>query len=218
MENRSAVDSISTPVPPMAADRRVMQAAWAWFLSFLLIFVMGIAAILWVAITHLDPSRNDTVAGVFLIAGAGWFVTVLGLYFRYYRTFISAALRVPDGVSRAELPRVVEAASPLQGEVFAKRARVKTVLGWSVKCRIEMYRNGMRIWRGPGHEAPSFSFLYGDLLQAEMATIVVSRGTVSYVRLVASQPRMAFLISSGRSSTELVRYLGAHDVPTFGVF
>jgi hypothetical protein len=29
---------------------------------------------------------------------------------------------------------------------------------------------------------------------------------------------MAFLISSGRSSSELVRYLGAHDVPTFGVF
>jgi hypothetical protein len=212
------VDAISSTVPLMAADRRVLRALLAWILSFLLIFVMAVAAILWTAIGHVNPSTNDFVAGVFVIAGAVWFATVMGLYFRYYRTFISAALRVPDGVSRAELPRVVEASSPLQGEVFARRARVKTVLGWSVKCRIELYPKGIRIWRGPEHEEPSFSFLYKDLLQAEMATIVVGRGPdVTYVRLVARQPRMAFLISSGRSSRELVRYLGAHDVPTFGV-
>jgi hypothetical protein len=202
----------------MAADRRIMQAAIVWLLSFVSIFVMAVAAILWVAIGHVDPSKNEFVGNVFVIAGAVWFATVMALYFRYYRTFIGAALRVPDGVSRADVPRVVEAASPLQGEVFAKRARVKTILGWSIRCRIELYQNGIRIWRGPHHEGPLFSFRYGDLLQAELAAIVVSRGSVNYVRLVASQPRMAFLISSGRSSRELVRYLGDHGVPTFGVF
>jgi hypothetical protein len=201
----------------MAADRRIIQAVIAWFVSFLLIFVLAVAAILWVAIGHVDPSTNDFAGNVFVIAGAAWFATVMGLYLRYYLTFIRAALDVPDGVSRAELPRVVDAAGLLQGEQFARRARVKTVLGRSVKCRIDVYSNGIRIWRGPHHSEPSFSFLYSDILQAEMATIVVSRGSVSYVRLVASQPRTAFLISLGRSSRELVRYLGAHDVPTFGV-
>jgi hypothetical protein len=212
------VDSISTTVPPMAADRRVMQAVIVWLLSFVSIFVLAAAAILWVAIGHIDPSKNDFAGNVFVIAGAGWFATVMGLYVRYYVTFIRAALQVPDGVSRAELPRVVEAAGPLEGEQFTRSARVKTVLGRSLRCRIDVYSNGIRIWRGPHHVEPSFSFLYSDILLAELATIVVSRGSVNYVRLVASQPRMAFLISSGRTSRELVTYLGAHDVPTFGVF
>jgi hypothetical protein len=212
------VDSISSTVPPMAADRRILQAVVAWLLSFVSIFVLGAAAILWVAIGHVDPSKNEFAGNVFVIAGVGWFVTVMGLYLRYYVTFIRAALEVPEGVSRAELPRVVEAAGPLQGEQFTRTARVKTVLGRSLRCRIDVYGNGIRIWRGPHHAEPSFSFLFTDILQAELATIVVSRGSVNYVRLVASQPRTAFLISSGRSSLELVRYLGAHDVRTFGVF
>jgi hypothetical protein len=218
MENRPAMDSISSTVPPMAADRRVMQAVIVWLLSFVSIFVLVVAAILWVAIGHVDPSKNEFAGNVFVIAGAGWFATVMGLYLRYYVTFIRAALEVPDGASRAQVPRVVEAAGPLQGEQFTRTARVKTVLGRSMRCRIDVYTNGIRIWRGPHHAEPSFSFLYADILLAELATIVVSRGSVNYVRLVASQPRMAFLISLRRSSTELVRYLGAHDVPTFGVF
>lgn len=200
----------------MATDRRVLHAVVVWLLSFVSIFVLGAAAILWVAIGHVDPSRDEFAGGVFVIAGAGWFATVMGLYLRYYVTFIKAALDVPDGVARAELPRVVEAAGALGVEQFTRSARVKTALGRSQRCRIDVYTNGIRIWRGPHHAEPSFGFLYTDILQAELATIVVSRGSVNYVRLVASQPRMAFLISSGRSSTELVRYLGAHDVPTFG--
>jgi hypothetical protein len=77
--------------------------------------------------------------------------------------------------------------------------------------------NGIRIWRGPNHEEPSFSFVYADLLQAEMSTLLLGRvSDAAYVRLVAARPRMAFLISPRGWSRELVKRLGDHGVATFG--
>lgn len=208
---------MSSTVPMLALDPRVLKAVKVYALSYLLISVIAVPAILWVAIGHVDPSRNNLAAGLFLGGGAVWIATTMALYFRYYRTFINSALEVPDGVSSADLPRVVEAASPLEGEEFARRARVKTVLGRSANCRIELYRNGIRIWRGLDHEEPSFCFLYTDLLQAERAELLLGRGPVApYVRLVASHPRMAFLISSRRWSRELLKRLADHEVATFG--
>lgn len=208
---------MSSTVPTMASNRRVVQAGLVYALSNALIFVMLLAALLWIAIGHVNPSKSDLVASVFLGGAVVWLATTLGLYFRYYLTFIGAALQVPSGVSRAELPRVVEATRPLEGEEFAGRVRVKTVLGRSVNCRIELYSNGIRIWRGPSHEEPSFSFVYTDLLQAEISTLLVGRGpTAAYVRLVAARPRMAFLISPRGWSRELVKRLGDHGVATFG--
>jgi hypothetical protein len=208
---------MSSAVPMLALDPRVLRAAKIYALSYLLIFVMAIPAVLWVGIGHVDPSTNNIAAGLFVGGIVVWIATVMALYFRYYRTFINSALDVPDGVSSAELPRVVEAASPLQGEQFARRARVKTILGTSANCRIELYRNGIRIWRGPDHDQPSFSFLYTDLMQVEIATLWLGRGpNAPYVRLVASRPRMAILISSRRWSGELIKRLGDHDVVTFG--
>jgi len=203
--------------PLLAHDPRVLKAGIAYALSYVSIFVLAIPAILWVAIGHVDPSRNDLAAGLFLGGGVLYIATVMAFFFRYFWTFTNCAVQLPDGVSRDELPRVIEAASPLEGEEFAHRARVKTILGLSANYRLELYRNGIRIWLGPGHAEPSFSFLYTDLLRAEIATIPMARGPDSpYLRLVASRPRMAFLISSRRWSGELLQRLGDHGVDTFG--
>jgi hypothetical protein len=146
-----------------------------------------------------------------------WIVVVISFYVRYALILFRAALQVPSGASREELPPVVEPATPLMGQEFDRYARVKTLLGRAGRCRIELYGNGIRIWRGPSHPEPSWSFAYTDLLQAEVVTLLGgSRGPApSYLRLIASRPRMAFLISSKSWSGDLIKRLAGHDVHTF---
>jgi hypothetical protein len=208
---------MSSTVPTLASNRRVEQAGLVYVLSYALIFVMALAAFLWIAIARVNPSKDDVVADVFLGGIVVWLALTVILYLRYYLTFVHTALQVPSGVSGAELPRLIEAAKPLEDEEFASGARVRTLLGGSANCRIELYRNGIRIWRGRDRDGFSFSFLYTDMVQAEMSTLVVGRGpSAAYVRLVAARPRMAFLISPRRWSRELVMRLGDHGMATFG--
>jgi hypothetical protein len=204
--------------PTVASNNRVTKAALLYIGSYLLLFVLGALAIAWVAIGHVNPSTNDTAAGIFLAGALLWFVTTMGVYFRYYWVLISAALEVPSGAMLGELPALVVASLVLEGQEFQGKARVKTLLGRAGKCRIELYGNGIRIWRGPGHTEPSWSFAYADLLQAEAVTLMGGARTPSrpYLRLVAAEPRMAFLISSRWWTGDLIRRLSAHGVPTFG--
>lgn len=203
--------------PTVASNVRVLVAGLLYLGSYLLLFVLGIIAVAWVLIAHVDPSKNDTAAGLILGGALLWIVVVMSFYVRYALILFRAALQVPSGASPQELPPVVEPATPLMGQEFDRYARVKTLLGRAGRCRIELYRNGIRIWRGPSHPEPSWSFVYTDLLQAEVVTLLGgSRGPApSYLRLIAARPRMAFLISSKSWTGDLIKRLGAHDVPTF---
>jgi hypothetical protein len=205
-------------VPTVGSDARVSVAALAYLGSYLLLFVLGAVAIAWVAIGHVNPSTNDTAAGVILGGALVWVVTTIGLYLRYYRILLGAALTVPAGASRDEVPPVVISTAALEGEEFVGKARVKTLLGRAGRCRIEVYANGIRIWRGPSHPEPSWSFLYIDIVQAEVVTLLGGARTPdqSYLRLVAARPRMAFIISSRRWTADVIRRLAGHGVPTFG--
>jgi hypothetical protein len=205
------------PAPTIAHNVRVSVAGLLYLASYLLLFPLGLVAVVWLLITHVDPSKNDTAAGLILGGALLWIVVVMSFYVRYALILFHAALQVPSGASREELRPVVEPATPLMGQEFDRYARVKTLLGRAGRCRIELYANGIRIWRGPSHPEPSWSFVYTDLLQAELVTLLGgSRGPApSYVRLVAARPRMAFLISSKSWSGDLINRLDAHDVPTF---
>jgi len=205
-------------VPTVGSDTRVRVAALAYLGSYLLLFVLGAIAIAWVAIGHVNPSTNDTAAGVILGGALVWVFTTIGLYLRYYRMLFSAALSVPSGAARDEVPPVVVATEALEGEEFVGHARVKTLRGRAGRCRIEVYANGIRIWRGSGHTEPSWSFLYIDIVQAEVVTLLGGARTPdqSYLRLVAARPRMAFIISSRRWTADLIRRLARDGVPTFG--
>jgi hypothetical protein len=216
-EGRATSDWVA-PAPTLAHNARVSVAGLMYLASYLLLFPLGLVALVWVLITHVDPSKNDTAAGLILGGALLWIVVVMSFYVRYALIFFHAALQVPSGASRQEVPPVLEPATPLMGQDFDRYARVKTLLGRAGRCRIELYGNGIRIWRGPSHPEPSWSFAYTDLLQAEVVTLLGgSRGPApSYLRLIAARPRMAFLISSKRWSGDLIKRLADHGVPTFG--
>jgi hypothetical protein len=205
-------------VPTVGSNTRVSVAALAYLGSYLLLFVLGAVAIAWVAIGHVNPSTNDTAAGVILGGALVWVVTTIGLYLRYYRMVLSTTLSIPSGAARDEVLPVVMTTAALEGEEFVGKASVKTLLGRAGRCRIELYANGIRIWRGPSHTEPSWSFLYIDIVQAEVVTLLGGARTPdqSHLRLVAARPRMAFIISSRRWTDDLIRRLAAHGVPTFG--
>ena len=207
-----------SPVPPVGSDRTVGTACGLYVASYLLLFVLGFIAIAWTLIGHINPSTNDSAAGLIVGGAALILVLIIGSYTWYYVASKHAALRLPFGDSKEALPLFVEPPAPLTDEEFMGQARVRTLLGRAGKCRIELYGNGIRIWRGPSHPQPSWSFHYGDLIQAETVTILGSgRGpNAYYIRLVVALPRMAFLISSGSWTGDLRKRLSHHGVPTFG--
>src|SRR4029077_15140591 len=130
-------------VPTVGSDARVSVAALTYLGSYLLVLGLGGVAVAWVAIGHVNPSTNDTAAGVILGGALVWVVTTIGLYLRYYRVLFRAALSVPSGAARDEVPPVVMSTEALEGEEFVGNARVKTLLGRAGRCRIEVYANGI---------------------------------------------------------------------------
>jgi hypothetical protein len=202
--------------PTVASNARVLVAGLLYIASYLLLFLLAIIAVAWVSIARVDPSKNDTAAGLIVGGALLWILLTMSFYLRYVLILFRTAMQVPSGGAREELPRVVEPATPLVGQEFDRSARVKTLLGRAGRCRVELYGNGIRIWRGPSHQEPSWSFTYADLLQAEVVTpLGGSRGPApSYLRLIAERPRMAFLISSKRWTRDLIKRLGDHGVPT----
>jgi hypothetical protein len=217
-EQGQATSDWAAPAPTVAHNVRVSVSGLMYLASYLLLFPLGLVVLVWLLITHVDPSKNDTAAGLILGGALLWIVVVMSFYVRYALILFRAALQVPSGASWEELSLVVEPATPLTGQEFDRYARVKTLLGRAGRCRIELYSNGIRIWRGPSHPEPSWSFVYTDLLQAEVVTLLGgSRGPApTYLRLIAQRPRMAFLISTKSRTGDFIVRLGAHGVATFG--
>jgi hypothetical protein len=204
-------------LPTMASDTHVFLASCAYLAAYFLLFVVFSIGLGLMAFAHIDLTSGiagSVTLGTGVLLGAA----IIGLYWRYHTIWLSEALHVPSGTPREELPRNVESARPLVGVLeFDLRTGVRTLLGRVVGCRTELYNNGLRIWRGPGFAEPSWSFLYSDLVQAECVTL--SGGakyspSTTFVRLIAAQPRMAFVISSGNLTDELLLRLRNHRVIT----
>lgn len=211
--------SVGAAVPTVASDVRVAIAGMLYAASYLLLVVLGIITVVGVLVTHVDPSTNPTAADLIVGGAFLWVVLTIGLYWRYYRTWVGAALQVPFGPARNDLPRTITPAIEFVGvPEFEAQARVKTLLGRAGKCWIELFGNGMRIWRGPRHAEPSWGFEYSDLVQAESTFFIAGPRTPEqrFVRLVAGRPLMAFLISSKDQTDELIRRLAGHHVTAFG--
>jgi hypothetical protein len=161
-----------------------------------LLVVIGVAIV--GAALHV---QNDSVLEAFILllfaTGIAWLV----LYVRYRFMFRTAAVQVQDGLAKADIPSVIDAPGLVDGApemVVTLPARY--LRGRLGKCRVEFYATGVQIWKGPNRPEPRWQFSYDDLLQAESVVMEASGSRNSRdqysLRLIAAQPRMAFLFGN----------------------
>jgi hypothetical protein len=148
-----------------------------------------------------------------------WFV----LYIRYRFMFRAAAVEVPNGLSKAHIPHVIDAPGIVSGQPeLVVDLPARYLPGRLGKCRVEFYASGIQIWKGSEHPEPRWQFAYEDLLQAE-AVVMHSTGSRDShdqysLRLIAAQPRMAFLFGNSFTSSDsrlMLEELHKHGVRTF---
>jgi hypothetical protein len=207
----------------LSGNRRLIIAMFTYLGAgclFVLVMVVGIGVAILGGASYF---RDDSVKGAFVVllfaTGLLWYV----LYFRYRFIFRSAAVEVQDGLAKADVPRVIDAPGLVSGEPEV----VVKLPAWYLpgrlgKCRVEFYTAGVQIWKGPNHPEPRWQFPYRDLLQAE-SVVMEAMGTRNSkdqysLRLIAAQPRMAFLFGSSftnRDTKVMVEELRKHGVRTF---
>ncbi len=207
----------------LSGNRQLTIAMFAYLGAgclFALVIVAGIGMAIVAAAAHV---HDDSVLGTFILlafaAGLLWLV----LYFRYRFVFRGAAVHVEGGLSKADIPRVIDAPGVVSGEpdlVVTLPARY--LPGRLGKCRVEFYATGIQIWKGPDHPVPRWQFSYPDLLQAESVVMEASGSRNSRdqysLRLITAQPRMAFLFGNSFTNREtqmMLEELRKHGVRTF---
>lgn len=207
----------------LSGNRRLIIAMFSYLGAgclFVLVIVVGIGVAMVGRASHF---QDDSVLGAFVVLlfaiGLLWYV----LYFRYRFIFRSAAVEVQDGLAKADVPRVIDAPGLVSGEPEV----VVKLPAWYLpgrlgKCRVEFYATGVQIRKGPNHPEPRWQFPYLDLLQAE-SVVMEAMGTRNSkdqysLRLIAAQPRMAFLFGSSftnRDTKVMLEELRKHGVRTF---
>ena len=183
--------------------------------------VVGIAVAVAAGAFHVRiDSAVGPIALLLFAAGFLWLV----LHIRYRFVFRTEAVAVPGGLTRADIPRVIEApAGVIVGEPqLVVTLPTRCLAGWIGRCRVEFYAAGLQIWKGPQRPEPRWQFSYKDLLQAESVVLSSSGARNSQdqysLRLIAARPRMAFLFGSAfanRDTQLMLSELGKHGVPTF---
>jgi Domain of unknown function (DUF4388) len=207
----------------LSGNRRLIIAMLTYLGAgclFVLVMVVGIGVAIVGGASHF---RDDSVLGAFVVllfaTGLLWYV----LYFRYRFIFRSAAVEIQDGLAKADIPSVIDAPGLVSGEPEV----VVKLPAWYLpgrlgKCRVEFYATGVQIWKGPNHPELRWQFPYKDLLQAE-SVVMEAMGTRHSkdqysLRLIAAQPRMAFLFGSSftnRDTNVMLEELRKHGVRTF---
>lgn len=211
-------------IPSVAGNRRVTGAELSYIGAGCLFALAVLVAIVVAVIDAYFHVRQDNVLAAVIVlifvTGLLWLV----LYFRYRFTFREAAVEVPGGLAKADIPRVIDAApGVISGEPeLVVSMPTRYLAGRLGKCRIEFYRAGLQIWKGPSHPAPRWQFSYEDLLQAESVAIEASGARNSRdqysLRLIASRPRIAFLFGNAftdRDTQLMLEQLRKHGVRTF---
>jgi hypothetical protein len=207
----------------LSGNRRLTIAMFAYLGAgclFVLVMLVGIGVAIFGGASHF---RDDSVLGAFIVlllaTGLLWYV----LYFRYRFMFRSAAVEVQDGLAKADIPRIIDAPGLISGEPeLVVKLRAWYLPGRLGKCRVEFYATGVQIWKGPNHPEPRWQFPYKDLLQAE-SVVMEAMGTRNSqdqysLRLIAGQPRMAFLFGNSftnRDTQVMLEELRKHGVRTF---
>lgn len=87
---------------------------------------------------------------------------------------------------------------------------------------IELYPDGIQVWKGRDKPSPRWQFSYRNLVQAESVDLVATtkNGEVHqyFVRVIVDMPRMAFLFGShwwrNKEARVLADKLREHGVPT----
>lgn len=211
----------------LTGNRRLTIAMFSYLGAGCLWGVLGIAGMgIAVAIgaTHVDfNSTLGTLLGAVIVLFIAITPLWLVLYIWYRFMFRAAAVEVPEGLAKAQIPRVIDAPGIVSGKpelVIDLPARY--LRGRLGKCRVEFYASGIQIWKGPEHPEPRWQFAYEDLLQAESVVIesTGSRGSRDQfsMRLIAAQPRMAFLFGNSLTSSDsqlMLEELRKHEVRTF---
>jgi hypothetical protein len=208
----------------LSGNRRLTTAMFAYLGTgclFAILMLVGIAAAVFEGVRH---TRTVAVWGTAIVllfpVAAIW----LALYLRYRFMFRAAAVAVQGGLVKADIPRVVDApAGVIAGEPeLVVTLPARCLLGRLGKCHVEFYAAGVQIWKGPQHPEPRWQFSYEDLLQAE-SVVMEAFGTRNSqdqysLRLIAAQPRMAFLFgnsTTNRDTQAMLNELAKRGVPTF---
>jgi hypothetical protein len=175
------------------------------------------------ALAHANKAVSDGllsagVVSVFVIFGVS-----VAAYIGFQVAFFRDAVKVPGSSQPADIPRVVEASyGIISGEAeLTLKMPVRCTAGRLGRCLIEVYAEGIQISKGRDRAEPRWQFAYRDLVQVERIDLeYVGKSGSShqyFVRLVAAQPRMAFLIGSrwlrNKGALQLAETLQAHQVP-----
>jgi len=226
--------SDATVVPRLSEDPQVARLGRASLRSSLLFFTVPIALILVAVLALVIKSSAVLILAavialiLFLLLAVHW----SSLFVRFRIVFLRDAINVPGGLPRAVMPQLVEA-SPgvIRGKPhLVVRMQTRCMIGKVGRCRIELFSDGLQIWKGPQYPELRWQFSYRDLLQAECVDVVTPAAAMAgspdqyLVRLIANQPRMAFLFGSvwfgtaggqNRSARLLINELRRHNVPVF---
>jgi hypothetical protein len=202
----------------MAVDPRVLVMSCVSLAGGLLTVLSPLTLIGIAAATHAQWAPPAAVISLFVF-GAVWIAGLVG----FRRVFVHDAVRVAGGLSKGEIPMVVEAAAGViagQPELVVKPS-ARCLTGRIGKCLVEFYPDGLQISRG-AEPSPRWQFAYSDLAQAELLDVASTGKTTVhqyYVRLIAARPRIAFLFKntwSASNATSLIfDKLREHGVTTY---
>jgi hypothetical protein len=203
----------------METDPRVTAMSCVSLAGGVLTFFAPVTFIGIAAATHAQWAPPAAVISLFVF-GAVWVAGLIG----FRRVFLHEAVKVATGLPKSEIPMVVEAAGGViagQPELVVTTA-ARCLTGRIGKCLVEFYPGGVQISRGADRPEPRWQFAYADLAQAELLDVASTGKTTVhqyYVRLIAANPRMAFLFKntwSVSNATSLIfDKLREHGVTTY---
>jgi hypothetical protein len=206
------------------SDSRRLTIAMLAYVGAGGLFGIAILVVIGVAIVGAALHvRNDSVLEAFILPLFALGIVWLVLYVRYRFIFRTTAVQVQGGLDKADIPSVIDAPGLVDGAPeLVVELPARYLRGRLGKCRVEFYATGIQIWKGPDHPQPRWQFSYDDLLQAESVVIEASGSRNSRdqysLRLIAAQPRMAFLFGNSftnRDTQLMLEELGKHGVRTF---
>ena len=207
----------------LSDDRRLTAMGLAVLGGGCIFILVPVLLVVVAVVTRGNRNVSDSFFGAAVVSAGIVFVLWIGVYFGFRFMFFHDAVRVAGAPPRSEIPRVTAAPEVITGDAeWAIRLATRGTMGKVGKCWIELYANGLQIWKGPDHAEPRWQFSYQNLLQAESVDIVSSTksGEVHqyFVRLIVDRPRMAFLFGShwlrNKNAPALADKLRQHNVPT----
>lgn len=207
----------------LADDRRLTAMGYAGLAGGCVIVLIpglltGIALL-----TRGNADLSNGLLGAAIVAVGIIFVLWIGAYVGFRAMFFRDAARVEGAVPRSAIPGVIDTPGVFTGTAeWAIRLPARGSMGRVGKVWIELYPDGIQIWKGPDKPWPRWQFSYRNLLQAESVDVVATtkNGEIHqhFVRVIVDMPRLVFLFGShwwrNKDAPVLADKLRQHGVPT----